>query len=886
MFSYKVNLENKKDKLLQKNIINGSILSGKIYPLIYDNESLRSKNFYKKIIANRIIYDLLSFEDKLVIGVGVRDLYIASSLDLLDNEMEKILLDLTEIIEPNLIKYKDLLLSSNPSKNYKIVKYISKDDIELDDSLSIYFAETELEDIIVFANPHELSYHNFENILPLDNFFRDLNFELKDPEKVTKDLYRFRLSTSNNSTEQLFDLDKRNYYVKPLNSDSRGGKRMIFNSYDLSNALTKAVNASGLILKDFQFVNNVFRLNKFHPEDNSFLSHYDTPFYDPNRHLASVYTMIIYLTGGSGNPALEIDDYKFYSIKPCTCIIFNQKYEHEAQPYIENEKIFIRTELIFRVNKDIHYSSDASEMFSKSIYMTKQSLYNPELSKYTDDCYNQTSKIHFNICNEKLDKSIWIEKRIDYSKCYLTFATDGYNYLYPKLLDLKECAVLTVIDYFNAKIVGDIFKIESNILSNKINTMDDIQTYLNSKDHVRGFKYDIIEEYKKYYMGFLTRTRKPKTDISPDKVKVIFTPSKQKSLGEYIYNGRLSDYNDTFGKKEIKNYKLEVEYLSQDFYKYFDYYNGCCAIHCPDFLNPKENDYTRDLCEMTDRHICNLLDNNVISVLDEDLYITKENILIDGNKIYFKFKNTFPKINFAACETLGLEPDLITIGITNEILLPPITYYETDNGFHLIIDFFKNNFVIKNSESYIDYADINDYPFDDAIDPESFEYNIPEEFNDNITGRNIIDKFKKYLNDNNYEMIKYLIDKRLITKDLLNDYLDANIEQYSSEWGITYTLWEIILSDSQSDINKIIKDLLSINKNQIHKSIEELLLLILQYNHINSLFYRDTLTFLKNINFKTTNDKIKKLNYECKCRNTRYCYCVDGQRKRIVDIVL
>lgn len=130
---------------------------------------------------------------------------------------------------------------------------------------------------------------------------------------------------------------------------------------------------------DFSHVNNVFRLNNFAPGDKKFKSHYDTPFADKSNDLYSKYTMIIYLTGNTyppkdgstSPPPLRIADINFAQIKPNQCIIFNQKFEHEGNAYDDNDKIFIRTELIYKI-KDFKFDKSIAEMFNRACYMTKE----------------------------------------------------------------------------------------------------------------------------------------------------------------------------------------------------------------------------------------------------------------------------------------------------------------------------------------------------------------------------------------------------------------------------------------------------------------------------------------------------------------------------------
>ena len=196
---------------------------------------------------------------------------------------------------------------------------------------------------VVFIDPEELSYHNFENILPVDCVFernqnqsedgdqqqQQLAFSLSDKKTFEKkeDVVSFTLT---GSTSSLLDLEELNLYNPVLNEGSRGGKRFIFQSSLLSKALTEAVKETGHFEQSFRFVNYVFRLNKFEPSDRKFESHYDTPYYDrDNRHI-SRFTLLIYLTGGKGKPVLRIEDLFLDQIEKMTCVIFPQSLEHEV----------------------------------------------------------------------------------------------------------------------------------------------------------------------------------------------------------------------------------------------------------------------------------------------------------------------------------------------------------------------------------------------------------------------------------------------------------------------------------------------------------------------------------------------------------------------------
>ncbi|KAI9326943.1 hypothetical protein DFJ73DRAFT_864934 [Zopfochytrium polystomum] len=123
----------------------------------------------------------------------------------------------------------------------------------------------------------------------------------------------------------------------------------------------------------FCFVNDVFRLNKFEPTDRRFRLHRDTPYYDGVRGLVSKYTMLIYLSAGetpsgsltiydgsdlrAGEEMGESDSKKCVveNIASAQCIIFDQRYPHEGDPFDSGAKIFLRTELIYWLPRSVKH---------------------------------------------------------------------------------------------------------------------------------------------------------------------------------------------------------------------------------------------------------------------------------------------------------------------------------------------------------------------------------------------------------------------------------------------------------------------------------------------------------------------------------------------------
>ena len=257
------------------------------YPLIYEKKSdkkessLRSLEFYREVEKDPKLYTNLPKEDKIWFLIGLRDLFVATCKDILDKAERDLLLKMVDLVddqgEEPLVskKINNIEATPSPTSRNKLVRFIDMPDSET--MIDQCFICNELNFLIVFVDPRELSYHNIENIINLDSLF-----DVQDKFKITNlkkipdyDIYTFDMLDKSN---KLLPLDKYGFYVQPLNKDSRGGERFIFQSETLSKSLTscikKYIKDKDLITPKFRFVNYVFRYNKFKPNDRKFFSHY------------------------------------------------------------------------------------------------------------------------------------------------------------------------------------------------------------------------------------------------------------------------------------------------------------------------------------------------------------------------------------------------------------------------------------------------------------------------------------------------------------------------------------------------------------------------------------------------------------------------------------
>jgi len=455
------------DTYMLSNVFKGQIISPHIYPLIFDSKceseeiSLRSLEFYREVKENKEKFEKLSLTQRFNFMIGVRDLFVASCRGLLTEEENGLLKAMTNLIDSNdkdIIKktIQNLSVTPYPTLQNKMVKFVPCNSQAMIDE---YFIRNELGLFMVFVDPGQLSYHNFENIINLDSLFTKCqdNFIIQNFKKIEGgDVYTFDMK---DASSILLSLDKYNLYAPPFNQLSRGGQRFIFSSEKLSDSLTntlkECVPNKELINGKFMFVNYVFRYNKFKPNDKKFASHYDTPYHDSKKKHYSKYTLLLYLTPGVADPVLSVDKGKV-KIDEIDCsngirgVIFDQRYEHEGKSFIEADKIFLRSELVYEYDQnEFTYDEKVSKQFNIACYMNIQSVFHPELERYASECFNYAAESRIALTNNKME--IPDVKLLFKNYCGTEFITNGYDYWFKKDISLEEASSILLIDYFHCK---------------------------------------------------------------------------------------------------------------------------------------------------------------------------------------------------------------------------------------------------------------------------------------------------------------------------------------------------------------------------------------------------------------------------------------------------
>ncbi len=515
------------DQLLMQNLVSGAIITGKLWPLIIDKStyplaSKRSLAFMQQVSRDPSILTSLNEQEALYFCVGVRDLWLADSRGWLDQSEKQVLNNILDILDDDFVpsaEFQALPFSFCPSKNRRILKYIK--DLEelsdIDQSLLQSVAQlaqksipklpsnrpkkaTKEEDdemsekqsddnknkdsntllYAVWVDGRDLSYHNFECILPLDRALHlgdqeSMAFTMSPLENLSEMMDIYKTTIGGSSLDLLLQLDQLGLYQKPSNSSTRGGERFIFSSEKLSSALTEAFRAmekdsADLDCKRFTAVNHVFRCNRFAPGDAKFEAHMDTPYYDPAKGQVSKFTMIIYLSSGSGSPVMKVWDnsdenseknstFELTKVKQFDCVIFDQQYLHEGNPFVKTNKVFLRTELIFNYWK-LNHTPEVGKLFNSAVYMTLQSTFQPALSRYAHELYERVNTLHWGLTDDTSAPPLVLQKRWRGS---FVFATNGCDYWFPYVHEpgsvngstphdyLKEIAVIAILDYFNGR---------------------------------------------------------------------------------------------------------------------------------------------------------------------------------------------------------------------------------------------------------------------------------------------------------------------------------------------------------------------------------------------------------------------------------------------------
>lgn len=543
-----------------------------------------------------------------------------------------------------------LAVSWHPTARFKAVRFVDAEHIDAEVRERFARPSAEVPHLAaVFVDPRELSFRTFENIVPLDRLFEGvpLEFTLDEPVRLARDAYSARLRLPDAARVRLEGLDASNLYVPPLNGGSRGGERFIFHSALLADALTEAVSRAlpEPMLHGFSHANPVFRCNRFEPGDANFHRHRDTPYYDAARGHVSRYTVLLYLTGGSGEPALDLTGgVALTDIAAFDCVVFDQRYEHEGAPYRDGRKVFLRTELVYhRAESDIAHDPEIGALFGRACYLTGESVFAPELARYADAYYNRVAAAHWNVPTaDEARREPFVHKRFR----GVDFVANGYDFWFGRRegLSLAACAAITLLDYFNCKLGDTAFR----------DTCESAVIEAEDADWIPAF----LAEQRGVTKGEFADAR-PGDAVAPFD-KSLFFPESEES------NGACCPFHDAMDFDATRLDEIvELHEAAQDFAK-------AHIMPAP------------------------------ILMLGQDVVLDPEKFVVRDNRIHVLGKDSLTPVNFAACWNAGgTEANYLDVAATVDaahFLVPPILYTETDDCFHLRFDFFRNTWMVKHHQ--------------------------------------------------------------------------------------------------------------------------------------------------------------------------------------------
>jgi hypothetical protein len=552
------------------------------------------------------------------------------------------------------IQLDGLAMSWHPSPRFCALRMVAPERIEA--SLRPLFARIRASEAgelaAVFVDPEEFSYRNFENILPLDRYFEglelDLALEQRTPLPVAPargtsrelEAYRFTLTSAPELRRALQGLDELGLYVEPLNAASRGGRRFIFHSAALAEALTGAMHEAlpKPWLRGFVHVNPVFRCNRFEPGEAKFSRHVDTPYYDAARRQVSRYTLLIYLREGRGSPeapVLALDGgVRLDAVEAMDCVLFAQDKAHEGAPFVNGRKVFLRTELIFE-DGELEHDPAIAKLFAQACYLSGESVYEPALARQMHTLYDRAAAAHWSGDAALPQPAPHVRKQVR----GLRFVTNGYDYWFlAGSLDLRECAALAVLDLLNCKVGGTAFR--------KLCTRETLDAVPDPPDP-----------------AWLARQLHADDDATPPEplftrlaLELLFPPCEEVD-------------------SEI-----------------------CCPFHMFEHWDASRNADIADLYARTQAWARRRIADAPITVMGQELFLDLDKIQIRGGKIHFLSDEALTPLNFAACWNDGSGAhNFIDVEVevdAPQLLVPPIPYRSVDGVHHLMLDLFRNSWMV------------------------------------------------------------------------------------------------------------------------------------------------------------------------------------------------
>lgn len=387
------------------------------------------------------------------------------------------------VAAPATTRLRDLDVSWYPTARFAALRFVEAS--ELPEPVRHAFARpcAALPELAaVFVDPDQLSYHCFENVVGLDRMFMGLPHEslrLRAPQQAAAGILRFDLQLDARLAAQLASLDRLGLLVPPRGR-WRGGRRFLFHAAPLADTLTAALLHAlpSLRQSGFVHVNPVFRFNHFDPDDLDVTEHVDSPFASADRSLVSKQSLLLYLGAGhsdagvlrfAGGPTID-------ALPGPTAFVFDQALPHAGSPYTAGAKLFVRSELIYRVAK-VERVPGIGTLFAKACWLEGQRVLDARVEQRAHQLYDRAAKAHFLGPQGQPSDELFVHREF----AGVHFVTNGFDGFFRSAdVDIRAAAALMLLELLHATIDGVPFRrlCTSEVLERSGGSLEWIAPYL------------------------------------------------------------------------------------------------------------------------------------------------------------------------------------------------------------------------------------------------------------------------------------------------------------------------------------------------------------------------------------------------------------------------
>lgn len=589
-----------------------------------------------------------------------------------------------------------------PTTRHRVPRFVDGSVVDLAAACGVmpdmFYTNPETGLVLVFVDPSTLSYHNLEPVVSIDAAVRrwwriDSTEEVGGP--VTLETYTSRIRAESAGLHRVLDavtaaplsdadaypgvwtfqlsgdplrdlaahLHEARVCGPPLNSSQRGGSRFIFQSHTLALVLTNWLERDlhkHPVLDAFSHVNSVFRYNEFLARDGGFTSHYDTPYYDSDENQYSRYTLLLYLTASTvASPTLMVYGDDDGSTTPLwtfnapqsafQVVIMDQRHRHGGMPYVDGMKAFLRMELIHVLDENDVEEDDeyAASLFSRAVYMTKESLVMPEASDTAALLYEAAVRRRYQLPDVLcLDDVLY--------KPYKALVTDGSRYWLPRMYypTLSHAVHASLRDYF---------------------VIDCKRRHV---AHLRRSKFANDDAVFKYIVDRRQSTWKapPLHPFREDEIDV-----------EDGDNGCCSYHCREFASDDDESEGLYYASRDQD-------------------IVDMANDVIKTSRSAT-------LKTHSVVIFGERLDFNEDDLIVSGDRIRFRTgTKEWPRANFAACWNGESRGHYVSVWPDDGVAyrLPDIRFTQSSSGFVIDVDSFRNVWRLKLKPVRAEMAAVDD----------------------------------------------------------------------------------------------------------------------------------------------------------------------------------